>query len=113
MKTQGVQLPYNIIRVSKKGKVEYHEVKSKINKEVIKRISKFAQLTPAMVGQLKEYEGRIDKNDVKTLEKIRTILNKPVIKDPILDFDVKLPYQIAKDKVAEEQKKIAEELENK
>jgi hypothetical protein len=66
-----------------------------------------------MVNYLKDYESRLQKDkegkitDTKTLERIRTILNKPKLeKDPILDYDYRLPYQIERDnKLKEERNK--------
>jgi len=118
MKTTGIQLPHNVIKSKdENGNVVFKYLVTSVNKSQLKRIMKFNILTPAMVNYLKDYEDHLkDKDgkitDIKTLEKIRTILSKPKYeKDPIRGLDMRLPYQIERDRVAEEQKAIQKNLE--
>jgi len=107
-KMQKISLPRNMrIKKNKDGTFNIFTIKAKLIIP-LRCLEKITVLTPSMVDYLKDYESRLNKDkegkitDTKTLERIRTILSKPKLdKDPILDYDYRLPYQIERDKEIE------------
>lgn len=93
---QGMRLPRNLkIKKNEDGTFNIFTIKAKLLIP-LKSFEKRNQLTPSMVGYLKDYESRLAKDkdgkvtDVKTLERIKAILTKPQLaKDPILDKDMR------------------------
>jgi len=83
----------------KGGKIMFKITKLKRNKltKSIKFFEKLKSLTPSQVNYLKDYLERVkeSKGNIDLIERIETILNKPHIKDPIMDRKVDLKKIIA------------------
>lgn len=94
---QKMRLPRNMrIKKNEDGQISIFMIKANLTIS-LRQLVKKAELTPSMVNYLKEYESRLEKDkegkikDVRTFERIRTILSKPTLeKDLILDKDMKV-----------------------
>lgn len=89
---KGFNLPRNMkIKKNEDGTFNIFTIKAKMLIP-LRRLEKFAVLTPAQVNYLKDYESRLLKDkegkiiDTKTLEQIRTILSKPKLEKDSMDI---------------------------